>query len=246
MPPPRGHILDRFGREIVTNRPSFNVALIQEDSHDLSDVLERLAPILDMEVSELWAKVREASGTPRYVPVLLKEDIDWKTLAYLENHNHEFSGIRTEVQPVRVYHYDDLAANVIGYLGSISKKELAASDRDVYSGGDIIGKRGLEKMREPDLRGEKGHSYTEVDSKGFEQQMLKTEEPLPGREIRLTLDVDLQQIAERLYGCRRQIRSCGCHGSQYRTRVGRGLCSYNPHKGLCGWDFNKEMAGFAR
>lgn len=196
LAPPRGHILDRFGREIVTNRPSFNVALIQEDSHDLSDVLERLAPILDMEVSELWDKVREASGTPRYVPVLLKEDIDWKTLAYLENHNHEFSGIRTEVQPVRVYHYNDLAANVIGYLGSITKKELAASDRDVYSGGDTIGKRGLEKLREADLRGEKGHSYTEVDSKGFEQQMLKTEEPLPGREIRLTLDVDLQQIAE--------------------------------------------------
>lgn len=196
LAPPRGHILDRFGREIVTNRPSFNVALIQEDSHDLSDVLERLAPVLEMEVSELWDKVREASGTPRYLPVLLKEDIDWKTLAYLENHNHEFSGIRTEVQPVRVYHYNDLAANVIGYLGSISKKELAASDRDVYSGGDIIGKRGLERLREPDLRGEKGHSYTEVDARGFEQQMLKAEEPLPGREIRLTLDVDLQQIAE--------------------------------------------------
>lgn len=196
LAPPRGHLLDRFGREIVTNRPSFNVSLIQEDSHDLSDVLERLAPILEMEVAELWDKVREASGTPRYVPVLLKEDIDWKTLAYLENHNHEFSGIRTEVQPVRVYHYNDLAANVIGYLGSITKKELAASDRDVYSGGDTIGKRGLERLREEDLRGEKGHSYTEVDAKGFEQQMLKTEEPLPGREIRLTLDVDLQQIAE--------------------------------------------------
>ena len=196
LAPPRGHILDRFGREIVTNRPSFNVALLQEDSHDLSDVLERLAPVLDMEVSELWEKVREASGTPRYLPILLKEDIDWKTLAYLENHNHEFSGIRTEVQPVRVYRYNDLAANVIGYLGSISKKELAEADSGVYSGGDIVGKRGLERLRESDLRGEKGHSYTEVDSKGFEQQMLKAEEPLPGREIRLTLDVDLQQIAE--------------------------------------------------
>ncbi|PHR26128.1 MAG: penicillin-binding protein 2 [Desulfotalea sp.] len=194
--PPRGHILDRFGREIVTNRPSFNVALIQEDSHDLGDVLERLAPILEMEVSELWNKVREASRTPRYVPVILKEDIDWKTLAYLENHNHEFSGIRTEVQPVRVYHYNDLAANVIGYLGSISKKELAASDRNVYIGGDTVGKRGIERLREADLRGEKGHSYTEVDAKGFEQQMLKTEQPLPGRELRLTIDVDLQQIAE--------------------------------------------------
>ena len=193
---PRGHILDRNGKEIVTNRPSFNVAMIQEDSHDLGNVLKRLAPILEMEVSELWDKIREASDTPRYVPVLLKEDIDWQTLAYLENHNHEFSGIRIEVQPVRVYHYGDLAANIFGYLGSISKKELALADRDIYNGGDIIGKKGLEKLREEDLRGEKGHSYSEVDAKGFEQQLLKSVEPLPGREIRLTLDVDLQQIAE--------------------------------------------------
>ena len=196
LAPPRGHILDRFGREIVTNRPSFNVVLIQEDSHDLGDVLKRLAPILKMEVSELWEKVREVAGRPRYVPVRLKEDIDWQTLAYLENHNHEFSGIRTEVQPVRVYHYDDLAANIIGYLGSISKKELEVVDRTIYNGGDIIGKRGLERLREEDLRGEKGHSYSEVDAKGFEQRLLKAVEPLPGREIRLTLDVDLQQIAE--------------------------------------------------
>ena len=74
----------------------------------------------------------EVAGRPRYEPVRLKEDIDWQTLAYLENHNHEFSGIRTEVQPVRVYHYDDLAANVIGYLGSISKKELESHENHVY------------------------------------------------------------------------------------------------------------------
>jgi penicillin-binding protein 2 len=194
--PPRGHILDRNYKEIVTNRPSFNVALIQEDSHDIGNVLKRLAPVLDMDVSELWEKIREASDTPRYVPVLLKEDIDWQTLAYLENHNHEFSGIRTEVQPVRVYHYNDLAANIIGYLGSISKQDLESANSDIYRGGDIVGKKGLEKIREEDLRGEKGHSYSEVDARGFEQQLLKTVEPLPGREIRLTLDVDLQQMAE--------------------------------------------------
>ncbi len=194
--PPRGHVLDRFGREIVTNRPTFNAVLIQEDSYDLDDVLKRLAPVLDMDVSELWEKIREASGNPRYLPVRLKEDIDWNTLAYLENHNHEFPGIRTEVQPVRMYHYDNLAANVIGYLGSISKKELKKADRDIYSGGDIIGKKGIEKLRESDLRGEKGRSYSEVNAKGFEQKLLKSIEPLPGREIRLTLDVDLQQIAE--------------------------------------------------
>ncbi len=193
---PRGHILDRYGREIVTNKPSFNVTMIQEDSTDVSDTLERLAPVLGVEVSELWNKIREAEDTPRYLPVTLKEDIDWQTLAYLENHNYEFSGIRTEVKPVRVYHYGDLAANVIGYLGSISKKELAAADRSIYSGGDIIGKRGLERLREADLRGEKGRSLTEVNNRGFEQQLLEKIKPLPGREVRLTLDVDLQQVAE--------------------------------------------------
>ncbi len=193
---PRGHILDRNGNEIVTNRPSFNVVLIRKDSRDLGAVLKRLAPVLEKDVSELWKKIREASGTPRYLPIRLKEDIDWETLAYLENHNHDFSGVRIEVQPVRVYHYGNLAANTLGYLGSISKKELAKADKKIYSGGDIIGKRGLERLRESDLRGEKGKNYSEVNAKGFEQQLLKSIDPLPGREIRLTLDVALQQVAE--------------------------------------------------
>lgn len=195
---PRGHILDRKGREIVTNRPSFNVVLIREDSHDLGEVLKRLAPVLNEDIFALWNRVRDADGTPRYIPIRLKEDIDWKTLAYLESHNQEFSGIRIEVQPVRVYHYQDLAANIIGYLGAISKTELENADRTVYRGIDMVGKMGLEKLREADLRGEKGNSYSEVDAKGFEKQMLKSDDPLPGREIRLTLDVDLQQAAEGL------------------------------------------------
>lgn len=195
---PRGHILDRKGREIVTNRPAFNVVLMREDSRDLDDVLKRLAPILNEDITVLWNRVREASGTPRYLPIRLKEDIDWKTLAYLENHNKDFSGIRIEVQPVRVFHYQDLAANVIGYLGAISKTELEEADKTVYRGGDLIGKMGLEKLREADLRGEKGNNYSEVDAKGFERKLLKSDAPMPGREIRLTLDVDLQQAAESL------------------------------------------------
>ena len=195
---PRGHILDRKGREIVTNRLSFNVVLLREDSHDLGEVLKRLAPVLNEDIFALWNRIRDAEGTPRYIPIRLKEDIDWKTLAYLESHNQEFSGIRIEVQPVRVYHYQDLAANIIGYLGAISKTELDNADRTVYRGIDMVGKMGLEKLREADLRGEKGNSYSEVDAKGFEKQLLKSDDPLPGREIRLTLDVDLQQAAEGL------------------------------------------------
>ena len=196
VPPPRGHIFDRHGREIVTNRPSFNVALIREDSFDIDDVLKRLSVVLDEDLEVLWERIRKGAGTPRHFPITLKEDVDWQTLAYLENNKYKFSGIRIEVQPVRVYHYGDLGANVIGYIGSISQKELDADEDKVYEGGDLVGKRGLERIREPDLRGEKGSSSTEVNASGFEQQQLKHEDPLPGRDITLTIDVDLQQAAE--------------------------------------------------
>jgi penicillin-binding protein 2 len=196
VPPPRGHILDKFGREIVTNRPSFNVVMIREDSFDIDDVLKRLSSVLDEDLEKLWEKIRDAAGTPLYLPIILKEDIDWETLAYLENHKYKFSGIRIEVQPVRTYHYGDLAANAIGYIGSINKKQLAEDQSDVYEGGDLIGKRGLEKLREADLRGEKGTSSTEVNARGFEQRQLKNIDPLAGRDIHLTIDAELQQVAE--------------------------------------------------
>lgn len=196
--PPRGHIIDRKGREIVTNRPAFNVVMMREDSHDVEDVLKRLAPVLKKDISELWDRIRAAAGTPKYLPIILKEDIDWETLAYLENHNQKFSGIRVEVQPVRVYNYGDLAANTIGYLGVMSKAEMEKADQTIYSGRDFVGKQGLEKLRESDVRGGKGRRYTEVDAKGFERKELKREDPLQGREIHLTLDAEMQKVAEDL------------------------------------------------
>ncbi len=196
VPPPRGHIFDKYGREIVTNRPSFNVSLIREDSFDIQDVLKRLSVVLDEDIEVLWERIRKGEGTPRHLPITLKEDIDWETLAYLENNKYKFSGIRIEVQPVRIYHYGDLGANIIGYTGSISPKELEADKEGIYEGGDLIGKRGLERIRERELRGEKGSSSTEVNARGFEQQQLKHEDPLPGKDIQLTIDLDLQKAAE--------------------------------------------------
>lgn len=193
---PRGHVVDREGRDIITNRPSFNVVLIREDSYEIDDVLKRLAKVLDVEISVLWKSIRDAVGTPLHIPIRLKNDIDWDTLAYLENHNQDFSGIRIEVQPVRVYHYKDLAGHALGYLGLINKKELKAADHTIYTGGDLIGKSGLEKIREADLRGEKGSSSSEVNARGFEQQLLTNLEALPGRDIKLTIDAEMQNVAE--------------------------------------------------
>jgi penicillin-binding protein 2 len=195
---PRGNILDAKGREMVTNRPSFNVVLVREDSNDVAQLLKKIASALDLDISELWEKLRDADDKPRHIPVRLLEDVDWETLAYVENHNQEFPGIRIETIPARVYHYGNLAAHVIGYLGEISKKELAARDGNIYTGGDLIGKMGLERLREADLRGEKGSSSSEVNARGFEQQLLKNVGPLPGNDIQLTIDAELQKVAEDL------------------------------------------------
>ncbi|MBC8207686.1 MAG: penicillin-binding protein 2 [Desulfobulbaceae bacterium] len=193
---PRGNILDRKGRELVTNRPSFNVVLVREDSNDIDELLKKLSRVVDEDISVFWKRIREAENRPRYIPIRLKEDVDWETLAYLENHNHEFPGIRIEALPSRVYHYGDMAAHTIGYLGEISRRELEKQDASVYRGGDLVGKMGLESLRESDLRGEKGLKFSEVNARGFEQQLLKSIEPLPGNEIHLTLDSELQRVAE--------------------------------------------------
>jgi len=193
---PRGNILDRKGREVVTNRPSFNVVWVRENNSLDDALLKRMAPILETDVSELLARIRKMAGNPGHIPVRLAEDIDWEKVAYIENNRMDLPGIKIEVVPLRVYHYGNLASHLIGYLGEINKKELKAAEEGVYRGGDLIGKMGLERLEEKDLRGEKGRHYMEVNALGFEQRNLKGVDPLPGNDLQLTIDMDLQRAAE--------------------------------------------------
>ncbi|RWX44341.1 peptidoglycan glycosyltransferase [Candidatus Electrothrix aarhusensis] len=195
---PRGNILDRKGREIVTNRPSFNVVWVREKNRVDDALIKKTASILDIEISELLARTRKMVGTPGHVPIRLAEELSWDQVAYIENNRMELPGIKIEVVPQRVYHYGNLASHVIGYLGEINPKELSSIDSEGYRSGDMIGKMGLEKLREKDLRGEKGRHYMEVNALGFEQRNLKGLEPLPGNDVQLTIDVDLQRVAEEL------------------------------------------------
>lgn len=193
---PRGYILDRDGQVLVANRPYFNVTWIREDAPNPEEVLKKTAKILDVDINELLDRIREGSSYPKYLPVRLKEDIDWKSLVYIENHQYDLPGIRIEVLPSRDYVRGNLASHIIGYLGHINKKELEKLQHENYEANDQLGKIGLEKLYEQYLRGEKGHRFVEIDAQGFEQQELRLQEPLPGNDIKLTLDLDLQQVAE--------------------------------------------------
>ena len=193
---PRGNIYDRNGKEIVTNRPSFNVVWLRENNKVDGDWLKSLTKIMGEDSSNLLEKIRKMAGVPGHIPVRLAEDIPWEKVARIENSRMYLPEIKIEVVPLRVYHFGNLASHLIGYLGEISKDELDKADKTLYRGGDLIGKMGLERLREGDLRGEKGRDYMEVNALGFEQRNLKGEEPLPGKDLHLTLDVELQKIAE--------------------------------------------------
>lgn len=194
---PRGNVLDRQGRTIITNRPSFNIVWVKEDSPDPDEIIKKLSRIFNEEIAVLLKRVREAEDNPRHIPILLKEDIDWKTLVYIENNHYDLPGIRVEVLPRRDYLFEDLGSHMIGYLGQINQKELDERVWEEYQSGDLIGKRGFEKLYEKELRGEKGTLYMEVDALGFEQRQLQGREPLPGNDLQLTIDLDLQLEAEK-------------------------------------------------
>lgn len=193
---PRGNILDRNGKIIITNRPCFNVVWLQEDAPNPDAVIKEMAHILGKDISVILDRIRTAVDRPRHMPVRLAEDIDWKTLVFIENHRFELPGIRIEVLPRRDYLFGDLASHLIGYLGEVNEKELQSKRQQNYRQGDQIGKMGLEKLYEHILRGEKGNRYVEVDVRGFEQRQVKLQASLPGSDIQLTIDSDLQDAAE--------------------------------------------------
>ena len=193
---PRGNILDRKGREMVTNRPSFNVIWLRESNRLNDEWLKTLTRVLGEDTSVLLEKIRKMVGQPGHIPVRLAEDISWDKVAQIEVNRMYLPEVSIEVVPLRVYHYGDLASHLIGYLGEINREELDRMDRARYRGGDLIGKAGLERLRETDLSGTKGRDYMEVNALGFEQKSLKGERPVPGHDLQLTLDIDMQKIAE--------------------------------------------------
>ncbi len=193
---PRGNILDRNGEIIISNRPRFNVVWIREDAPHPDEVIKQLAGLLGMDISELLDRIRAGADHPRYMPTRLKEDVDWKTLVQIENNSFNLPGVQIEVLPSRDYLYGNMASHLIGYLGEINRQELDERSAEGYLAGDQIGKMGVEKLFEPYLKGEKGYSLVEVDVHGFAQKQLQIHEPLPGGDLRLTLDIKIQKAAE--------------------------------------------------
>ena len=202
---PRGLLLDREGRALVQNRPSRNMVLDPAvvRSHE-KELKERLALLEDEEGRPLFDTVflrkllRQARLTPSQRPVLL-EDATPEEIALFSEQQYRLPGVLQEVAMRREYPHGTLAGHVLGYTGEIPEERLDSLSTRGYRMGDLMGQMGLEQQYEATLKGRDGVRYIEVDAKGrvvgIPEDMPMTD-PVPGKHVRTTIDLDLQMVAE--------------------------------------------------
>ena len=198
--PLRGVITDAEHRVLANNRVAFNVRLDREKVTDMKTFFPRLAGILEMPESTLRDRLARYRGRPVFEPVVLKEDVDLAEAAYIESRRLELRGLSVEVESRRNYLYGPLAAHALGYVGEVSEDQLRTEPSGEYELGEIVGKAGVERQYDEDLKGDKGWKQVVVNSLGREIQEIEAgRKPDPGRALRLSIDLDLQRALEEAY-----------------------------------------------
>ena len=194
---PRGRLFDREGRLLVDNYPSTSCYLIRDQIHNAAVEIPLIARGLDLTPEAVEATLRHYAAAPKYQPIPLKQDITPDEQAFIEAHRDELPELETLDEQRRLYPKDGFAAHLIGYVGEISEQMLANDDRyAAYSPGDVVGRSGVEETYDSLLRGTDGSRDVIVNSHGKEAGLLGQELAVPGKDLRLTIDLDIQRAAE--------------------------------------------------
>src|SRR5271163_3267455 len=197
---PRGKILDREGRIIVDNYPSFSALLLRDSSRDLNADADAIAKGLHLNPVEVRQRIRHFSSMPQYQPIFLKEDITPDELAFIEAHKNELPELETIMAHRRLYPRNGFMAHLIGYVGEVSEDMLNQPQFELYSAGDVVGVSGVEKQYNNILMGKNGFRRALVNSHGREVGRLDETPAEPGKQLKLTVDLDLQIAAEEALG----------------------------------------------
>jgi penicillin-binding protein 2 len=200
LPALRGLVFDRHLRPLVDTKPSFDAVVVPEDSPDVAATVTRLEKLIGP--NNMAKKIDDADdeGRPEFEPVVVEERMDWSQVVALETHQLELPGVSLQVTPRRHYLYNSLAAHLLGYVGEVTVKDL--NRLPDYRMGDDIGKFGLERSWESTLRGDSGGQEIEVDSVGRRLRLLREIPERPGNSVVMTIDLDLQRVAEDSIGAR--------------------------------------------
>jgi penicillin-binding protein 2 len=193
---PRGKIFDREGRIMVDNYPSVSCYLLREQVKDVQADIPLIARGLHLPVEQVQATLRRYGAEPKYESIPLKQDITPDEQAFIEAHRNELPELETRDEQRRLYPPNGFAAHLIGYVGEVSEEDLNSSKFDFYEPGDVVGKSGVEQTYDSFLRGTDGSRDVIVNSRGKEVGQLGQQLAIPGHDLRLTVDLDLQRVAE--------------------------------------------------
>ncbi|MBP1752263.1 MAG: peptidoglycan glycosyltransferase [Geobacteraceae bacterium] len=196
----RGTIFDRNGKVMVSNRPSFSVAVIPQEVQNKEVLLARLSQLLGVDRLELLQKWEKGKGRARYYPIILASGITRDQLEILEENRMNLPGIDIQMHPVRDYPNGIIASHLLGYLGELSEQEMASELFSAYNPGDYVGKSGIERNWEKELHGVNGGRQLEVDAMGRVLKTVSEVSPTIGNSMVLTIDLDMQKKAEEAFG----------------------------------------------
>ncbi|MAI62536.1 MAG: penicillin-binding protein 2 [Micavibrio sp. TMED27] len=195
LAPSRGTIVDRYGVPLAVNGRNFRVLIVPEQVKDIESVLRALQSHIDLQESDIRSVLKEAKRNAKFVPIEVKDDLSWDEVAKIEVNLPDLPGLSTDVGQRRTYPFADATAHVVGYVGAVNEREI---DQDPLLSlpGFRIGKTGIEKKFDKELRGEKGTAQVEVNVVGREVRELDVRDSHSGERLILTLDGELQRFTQ--------------------------------------------------
>ena len=199
---PRGLILDRAGRVLASSRPVFSAYILPVKVEDAQATARTIASLLNMDVNTIYQKILKQKERA-YEPLLIRDHLPFSVISAIEEQSHKLPGFVVGARNIRSYNYGSLASHVVGYIGEIDKETLAQKSLEGYHQGNWIGLAGIERYYESYLRGIDGGQQIEVDSLGRPTKAIGNIEPIPGNNVTLTLDLELQKVAEAALGNRK-------------------------------------------
>ncbi len=199
---PRGRMLDRDGRVLVDNYPSFSVLLLRDDMAAVEKNLPAIADGLGLSLDDLKDQLNNTGALPKFQPIVIKPEATQADVAFIESHRADIPLLEMLMVHRRRYLPGGFMAHASGYVGEVSEQQIEASNGK-YRPGDFAGKSGLERQYNDLLVGTDGLRRVIVNSVGKEMGRLSQQEAIPGKQIQLTIDYDLQQVAEAGLGDKR-------------------------------------------
>ncbi len=197
LAPPRGHIVDRFGVSLAINRPTYRAVMIPEQAGNIDETLNAVAELVPLTEADRRRVLRDMRNRHSFVPIALREDMNWNEMARIDVNAVDLPGVSIDQGLIRHYPFGDETAHVVGYVAPVSEQELNSDDPLVELPDFRVGKSGIEKEYDLELRGTAGTSEVEVNAFGRVVRELAHEDGIPGEQIVLGLDMALQDLAMR-------------------------------------------------